>query len=128
MRTPIQDVYTISGIGVVPVGRVETGIMKKGDKIIFRPSIDGVGAAGEVKSIEMHHEEIPQALPGDNIGFNVSGVDKNAIRRGDVCGPVDKQPTVAKSSRHRSSCCSTRPPSRQDTPRCSTATRHRSPA
>jgi len=95
MRTPIQDVYTISGIGVVPVGRVETGIMKKGDKIIFRPSIDGVGAAGEVKSIEMHHEEIPQALPGDNIGFNVRGVDKNAIRRGDVCGPVDKQPTVA---------------------------------
>jgi elongation factor 1-alpha len=95
MRTPIQDVYTISGIGVVPVGRVETGIMKKGDKIIFRPSIDGVGAAGEVKSIEMHHEEIPQALPGDNIGFNVRGVEKNAIRRGDVCGPVDKQPTVA---------------------------------
>ncbi|MDI6897572.1 translation elongation factor EF-1 subunit alpha [Methanocella conradii] len=95
MRTPVQDVYTISGIGVVPVGRVETGIMKKGDKVIFRPSIDGVGATGEVKSIEMHHEEIPQALPGDNIGFNVRGVDKNAIRRGDVCGPVDKQPTVA---------------------------------
>jgi len=95
MRTPIQDVYTISGIGVVPVGRVETGIMKKGDKVIFRPSIDGVGAAGEVKSIEMHHEEIPQALPGDNIGFNVRGVEKNAIRRGDVCGPIDKQPTVA---------------------------------
>jgi elongation factor 1-alpha len=59
MRTPIQDVYTISGIGVVPVGRVETGIMKKGDKVIFRPGIDGVGASGEVKSIEMHHEEIP---------------------------------------------------------------------
>jgi elongation factor 1-alpha len=95
MRVPIQDVYTISGIGVVPVGRVETGIMKKGDKVIFRPGIDGVGATGEVKSIEMHHEEIPQALPGDNIGFNVRGVDKNAIRRGDVCGPVDKQPTVA---------------------------------
>ncbi len=96
MRTPIQDVYTISGIGVVPVGRVETGIMKKGDKVIFRPGIDGVGASGEVKSIEMHHEEIPQAVPGDNIGFNVRGVEKNAIRRGDVCGPqVDKQPTVA---------------------------------
>jgi elongation factor 1-alpha len=95
MRTPIQDVYTISGIGVVPVGRVETGIMRKGDKVIFRPGIDGVGATGEVKSIEMHHEEIPQALPGDNIGFNVRGVDKSAIRRGDVCGPVDKQPTVA---------------------------------
>lgn len=95
LRVPIQDVYTISGIGVVPVGRVETGVMKKGDKIIFRPSIDGVGAAGEVKSIEMHHEEILQALPGDNIGFNVRGVDKNAIRRGDVCGHVDKQPTVA---------------------------------
>jgi elongation factor 1-alpha len=95
LRVPIQDVYTISGIGVVPVGRVETGIMKKGDKVIFRPGNDGVGQAGEVKSIEMHHEEIPQALPGDNIGFNVRGVDKNAIRRGDVCGHVDKQPSVA---------------------------------
>ncbi|HMK47155.1 MAG TPA: translation elongation factor EF-1 subunit alpha [Methanocella sp.] len=95
LRVPIQDVYTISGIGVVPVGRVETGVMKKGDKIIFRPGIDGVGHTGEVKSIEMHHEEIPQALPGDNIGWNVRGVEKNLIRRGDVCGHVDKPPTVA---------------------------------
>ncbi len=95
LRVPIQDVYTISGIGVVPVGRVETGIMKKGDKIIFRPGIDGVGHTGEVKSIEMHHEEIAQALPGDNIGWNVRGVEKNLVRRGDVCGHVDKPPTVA---------------------------------
>ena len=91
LRIPVQDVYTISGIGTVPVGRVETGKMKKGDKVIFMPS----KASGEVKSIEMHHEEIMEALPGDNIGWNVRGVDKKSLRRGDVCGHVDKPPSVA---------------------------------
>ncbi|MDR0438607.1 MAG: translation elongation factor EF-1 subunit alpha, partial [Methanocalculaceae archaeon] len=83
LRLPIQDVYTISGIGTVPVGRVETGVMKKGMKVSFMPA----NVEGEVKSIEMHHEEILQALPGDNVGFNVRGIAKNDIRRGDVCGP-----------------------------------------
>ncbi len=90
-RLPIQDVYSISGIGTVPVGRVETGIMKKGMKVSFMPA----NKDGEIKSIEMHHEEIPQAVPGDNVGFNVRGIGKGDIRRGDVCGPVDAPPTVA---------------------------------
>lgn len=92
LRVPVQDVYTISGVGTVPVGRVETGIMRKDDKIIFEPA----NVAGEVKSIEMHHEEVPEALPGDNIGWNVRGVGKKDIRRGDVCGHPDKPPLVAK--------------------------------
>ncbi|AKB16616.1 elongation factor 1-alpha [Methanosarcina thermophila MST-A1] len=91
LRIPVEDAYTISGIGTVPVGRVETGVMKKGDKVIFMPG----GASGEVKSIEMHHEEIPQAVPGDNIGWNVRGIGKNDVRRGDVCGHVDNPPKVA---------------------------------
>jgi elongation factor 1-alpha len=91
LRIPVQDAYTISGIGTVPVGRVETGIMKKGENVVFMPS----GAGGEVKSIEMHHEEIAQAVPGDNIGWNVRGVGKADVRRGDVCGPKAKPPTVA---------------------------------
>jgi elongation factor 1-alpha len=91
LRLPIQDVYTISGIGTVPVGRIETGILKKGMKVSFMPA----NKEGEVKSIEMHHEEHNQALPGDNVGFNVRGIAKNDIRRGDVCGPVDVPPTVA---------------------------------
>ncbi|VVB90588.1 Elongation factor 1-alpha [uncultured archaeon] len=91
LRIPVQDSYTISGIGTVPVGRVETGKMKPGDKIIFMPA----RAVGEVKSIEMHHQEIKEALPGDNIGWNVRGVDKKDIRRGDVCGHSDKPPAVA---------------------------------
>lgn len=91
LRLPIQDVYTISGIGTVPVGRVETGILKKGMTVSFMPA----NKVGEVKSIEMHHEEIPEALPGDNVGFNVRGIAKNDLRRGDVAGPVDKPPTVA---------------------------------
>jgi len=91
LRLPIQDVYSISGIGTVPVGRVETGVMKKGMKVSFMPA----NKEGEVKSIEMHHEEIPEALPGDNVGFNVRGIGKGDIRRGDVCGPADTPPTVA---------------------------------
>jgi elongation factor 1-alpha len=91
LRIPVEDAYTISGIGTVPVGRVETGTMKKGDKVVFMPG----GASGEVKSIEMHHEEIPQAVPGDNIGWNVRGIGKADVRRGDVCGHVDNPPKVA---------------------------------
>ncbi|MGM0590224.1 MAG: translation elongation factor EF-1 subunit alpha [Halobacteriota archaeon] len=91
LRVPIQDVYTISGIGTVPVGRVETGVLKKGDNVSFMPS----DASGEVKTIEMHHEEVDEAQPGDNVGFNVRGIGKNDIRRGDVCGPAADPPKVA---------------------------------
>ena len=92
LRIPIQDVYSITGVGTVPVGRVETGVMKKGENVIFEPA----GASGEVKSIEMHHEQFEVAEPGDNIGFNVRGVGKNDIRRGDVAGHTSNAPTVAK--------------------------------
>src|SRR3990172_97537 len=95
LRLPIQDVYNITGIGVVPVGRVETGIMKINDKVIVVPAREGKGIAGEVKTIEMHHEQMQQAEPGDNIGFNVRGINKKDIARGDVLGHADKAPTVA---------------------------------
>lgn len=94
LRLPIQDVYNITGIGVVPVGRVETGIMKVGDKIIIVPGREGKGVPGEVKTIEMHHEQMDQAEPGDNVGFNVRGVGKKDIARGDVLGPAANAPTV----------------------------------
>ncbi|MFT4945295.1 MAG: elongation factor 1-alpha, partial [Halovenus sp.] len=93
LRVPIQDVYTISGIGTVPVGRIETGVMTPGNDVTFQPSDVG----GEVKTVEMHHEEVDSAGPGDNIGFNVRGIGKDDIRRGDVCGPVDQSPTVAET-------------------------------
>jgi len=77
----------------VPVGRVETGKLKVGDKIIFMPG----GKTGEVKSIEMHHESVAEAQPGDNVGFNVRGIDKNDIHRGEVVGPASAPPTVVES-------------------------------
>jgi elongation factor 1-alpha len=92
LRIPIQDVYSITGVGTVPVGRVETGVLKVGDTVVFEPA----GVKGEVKSIEMHHESIPKAEPGDNIGFNVRGVEKKALKRGDVVGHPDKPPTVVR--------------------------------
>lgn len=95
LRLPIQDVYNITGIGVVPVGRVETGTMKVGDKIICVPGREGRGVLGEVKTIEMHHEQMQVAEPGDNIGFNVRGIGKKDIARGDVIGHESSVPTVA---------------------------------
>jgi elongation factor 1-alpha len=92
LRVPIQDVYSITGVGTVPVGRVETGVIKENDMVIFMP----VNKQGEVKSLEMHHERIPKAEPGDNIGFNIRGVAKTDIHRGDVAGHVNNPPTVAK--------------------------------
>ncbi|MDD5331576.1 MAG: translation elongation factor EF-1 subunit alpha [Candidatus Nanoarchaeia archaeon] len=94
LRLPIQDVFNITGIGVVPVGKVETGIMKVGDKIIVVPAREGNGVQGEVKTIEMHHEQVQEAIPGDNVGFSVRGIGKKDIARGDVLGHITNPPTV----------------------------------
>lgn len=90
LRVPIQDAYRIKGTGVVPVGRVETGVMKQGDQIFIQPT----GFKGEIRSIEMHHEEIPEAEPGDNIGFSIRGLKLEDVHRGDVLGHPDNPPTV----------------------------------
>ncbi|MGN1322148.1 MAG: translation elongation factor EF-1 subunit alpha [Methanosphaera sp.] len=92
LRLPVQDVYSITGVGTVPVGRVETGVLHTAENIAFEPA----GVTGEVKSIEMHHETLEEAIPGDNVGFNVRGVGKNDIKRGDVAGTTKNPPSVAK--------------------------------
>ena len=86
LRMPLQDVYEITGIGAVPVGKIETGIMKVGQKVIILPGRAGKGIEGEVRSIEMHHEQLQQAEAGDNVGINLRGVGKKDVARGDgVC-------------------------------------------
>lgn len=95
LRMPIQDVYSITGIGVVPVGRIETGVLKLNDKIVAVPGREGKAVPGECKTIEMHHEQIQTAEPGDNVGISVRGFDKKAVARGDVIGKPDNVPTVA---------------------------------
>ncbi len=90
LRLPVQDAYSISGFGTVPVGRVETGTMKVGENVIIMPA----GVKAEVKSIEMHHQQLQQAEPGDNVGFNVKGIEKKDVKKGDVVGPVSNPPTV----------------------------------
>ncbi|MBE18730.1 MAG: translation elongation factor EF-1 subunit alpha [Thaumarchaeota archaeon] len=92
LRLPLQDVYSITGVGTVPVGRVETGMFKVGDTISINPG----NHSAEVKSIETHHTPIQEAKAGDNIGFNLRGIDKGTIRRGDVIGSKDNPPTVVK--------------------------------
>lgn len=95
MRMPIQDVYEITGIGTVPVGKIETGVMKIGQKIIILPGRSGTGVNGEVKSIEMHHEQFQEAPAGFNVGINIRGVGKKDIARGDVICTADKPATIA---------------------------------
>jgi len=88
LRLPLQDVYKIGGIGTVPVGRVETGVLKPGMVVSFAPS----GVVTEVKSVEMHHEALIEAIPGDNVGFNVKNVSVKDIRRGFVCSDSKNDP------------------------------------
>ncbi len=95
LRMPIQDVYSISGIGVVPVGKIETGVMKINQKVVAVPGREGKGVPGEVKSIEMHHEQFQEAIPGDNVGISVRGFGKKDLQRGDVLGDSADWPTVA---------------------------------
>ena len=92
LRLPIQDVYKIGGIGTVPVGKIETGILHSGKTVVFNPS----QKSAEVKSIEMHHTMVDKAEPGDNVGFNVRGLSATDIRRGDVAGYTDTAPTFVR--------------------------------
>merc|ERR1712170_318337 len=88
LRLPLQDVYKIGGIGTVPVGRVETGIIKPGMVVTFAPD----GLTTEVKSVEMHHEALTEAFPGDNVGFNVKNVSVKELRRGYVASDSKSDP------------------------------------
>lgn len=99
LRVPVQDVYKISGIGAVTVGRVETGEINQGDNIKFEPASTRLNQniGGEVKTIEMHHEEVEGATPGDNIGWNTRGVGQDKVKKGDVAGPSDNPPKVVDS-------------------------------
>ena len=94
LRLPLQDVYKIGGIGTVPVGRVETGIIKPGMNVTFAPTMKTT----EVKSVEMHHTSVPQAIPGDNVGFNVKNVSVKEIARGNVCGDSKNNPPAETGS------------------------------
>jgi len=88
LRLPLQDVYKIGGVGTVPVGRVETGVLKPGMVVSFAPAM----IATECKSVEMHHEQLTEAVPGDNVGFNVRNVSVKDIRRGNVCSDSANDP------------------------------------
>jgi len=91
LRLPLQDVYKIGGIGTVPVGRVETGKLKPGVVVTFAPA----NISTEVKSVEMHHESLTEAQPGDNVGFNVKNVSVKEIKRGMVAGDSKNDPPKA---------------------------------
>ncbi len=94
LRVPIQDVYAIKGIGLVPVGRVETGVLRPNTKVVAVPAKSGTGMAGEVKDVEMHHEKVKEAPPGFNVGFSVKGFNKGDLAKGDVIGTPDSPPTL----------------------------------
>lgn len=88
LRLPINDVYKIGGVGTVPVGRVETGVLRPGMIVQFSP----VNLTTEVKSIEMHHEVLPEAVPGDNVGFNIKNIAVKDLKRGYVTSDSKNDP------------------------------------
>jgi elongation factor 1-alpha len=90
LRLPLQDVYKISGIGTVPVGRVETGVIKPNMNVTFGP----MGTSTDVKSVEMHHESVTEAIPGDNVGFNVKNLSVQDIKRGFVASDTKREPAM----------------------------------
>jgi len=94
LRLPLQDVYKIGGIGTVPVGRVETGTLKPGMVVTFAPA----GVSTEVKSVEMHHEVLVEAVPGDNVGFNVKGLSVKDLKRGYVASDSKNDPAQGVSN------------------------------
>jgi len=95
LRMPLQDVYEITGIGTVPVGKIASGVMKLGQKIIALPARSGSGVPGEVRTIEMHHEQLQEAEAGDNVGVNIRGIGKKDVARGDVICDAAKPATIA---------------------------------
>lgn len=72
------------------MGRVETGVLKPGMIVTFAPA----NVTTEVKSVEMHHESLTEALPGDNVGFNVKNISVKDIRRGNVAGDSKNDPPM----------------------------------
>jgi elongation factor 1-alpha len=97
LRIPVQEIYTIRGVGTTPVGKVETGILKVNDDIVFMPS----GEKGKVNSIETHYTRLEQAVPGDNIGFNVKGITREKLKRGEVASHLNTPCKVAKAFKGR---------------------------
>jgi elongation factor 1-alpha len=88
LRLPLNDVYKIGGIGTVPVGRVETGQLKPGMTVVFTPS----ELTSEIKSVEMHHESVPVANPGDSVGFSVKNITVKQLKRGYVTSDTKNDP------------------------------------
>lgn len=86
--------FFLSGVGTVPVGKIETGILKPGMILMFSPA----KLTAEVKSIEMHHQGLQTALPGHNVGFNIKNVAVKNLRRGDVAGNAQQDPPSDVSS------------------------------
>ena len=95
LRMPFHDVYEITGIGTAPVGKIATGVMKVGQKVIILPGRSGTGVHGEIKTIEMHHEQLPAAEAGDNVGINIRGIGKKDVARGDVICDAAQPATIA---------------------------------
>jgi elongation factor 1-alpha len=93
LRMPVQDVYAIKGVGTVPVGKIESGVLKVGEEVVFPIS----KKKAKVQTIEMHHEQLKEALPGDNVGFNVKGIPRNEILKGDVIGHAKDAPKIVET-------------------------------
>lgn len=79
-RLPIDRVFTMSGFGTVVTGTLSDGHLSVGDEVEILPS----GQKGRVRGLQTHKKKEDAALPGSRTAVNISGVETEMIRRGEV--------------------------------------------
>lgn len=88
LSLPLQDVYKIGGIGTLAVGHVENGFLKPRLVGSFAPS----GVTTEVKSVKKHHGALQEALPSDDVGFNMKNVAVKDLKHAYVASNFKDDP------------------------------------
>ncbi len=81
-RLPVDRVFSMSGFGTVVTGTLVDGTLEVGQEVEFLPS----GQRGRIRGLQSHRNRIAQAEPGNRVAANVSGVDVQAVHRGEVLG------------------------------------------
>ncbi len=79
-RLPVDRVFTLTGFGTVVTGTLTNGRLQLGDTIEIQPS----GRKGRVRGLQTHNHKIKVAHPGSRVAVNLTGIDRDEVKRGDV--------------------------------------------
>ena len=79
-RLPVDRVFTVAGFGTIVTGTLEGGALDVGQEVELLPN----GLRARVRGLQSHGRTVERAAPGARTAVNLSGVERDAIRRGDV--------------------------------------------